>query len=607
MSHAEYDVIYERNVRVPMRDGVHLASDLYYPARSGKALPGPFPVIVERTPYDKLATDAVKQAKFFARRGYMVLLQDVRGRYASEGEFYPFRDEAPDGVDTCAWVVAQPWCDGRIATVGLSYGACTETALAAAGAPGVAAQFIAEGYHNYHNGAMRQGGAMELRFMIYGFRMAANGSPEAAQDPVVKASLLKAHREVAKYLRYTPMKKGQTPLRFTPGIEQWVLDVLQHGEYSPYWSEPVAYSIVDRYDQYPDVPVYWLSGWYDTYIRSTITNFNEFRARKQSPQRLIMGPWIHGVASIGQSYAGDVDFGPDAAVDYDDLRLRWFDHFLKEAETGVLAEPPVRIFVMGGGSGRKNEEGRLDHGGQWRYEHEFPLPRAVATPFYLRGDGLLATALPAAAEQASSAYVYDPRDPVPTIGGSISAVPHVMPGGGFNQRGRPDVYGATDDLPLGLRPDVLVFSTPPLVADVEVTGPMKVVLYASSTAVDTDFTAKLIDVYPPNPDYPDGYELNISDSIIRVRYRDDWDQPAPMVPGTVYPLAIELYATANLFRKGHQIRLHISSSNFPRFDVNPNTGAPLGTGQVAVAATQTIYHDPAHPSHILLPLVPGAA
>jgi uncharacterized protein len=598
---AEYEGTFERNVMVPMRDGVRLATDIYFPAGAGS---GRLPVIFERTPYGKLGTEAVKQAKFFARHGYVFVLQDVRGRYASEGEFYPFRDEAPDGFDACAWIQQQPWCDGRIATVGLSYGACTQTALAAAGSPGLTAQFISEGYHNYHNGAMRQGGAMELRFMVYGFRMAANGSPEAAKDPVVKASLLKAHKEVAKYLRYTPMKKGQTPLRFTPGIEQWVLDVLQHGEYRPYWSEPLAYSIVERYDEYPDVPIYWLSGWYDTYIRSTITNFNAIRKRKRSPQKLIMGPWIHGVATIGQSYSGDVDFGPDAAVDYDDLRLRWFDHLLKGEQTGILAEPPVRIFVMGGGSGRKNEDGRLEHGGHWRYEQEFPLARAVETPFYLRADGLLAPEKPVAGERESSQYVYDPKDPVPTIGGSISAVPHVMPGGGFNQRGRTDVYGAKDDLPLGLRSDVLVFTTPPLAEDVEVTGPMKVVLHASSTAVDTDFTAKLIDVCPPNPDYPDGYELNISDSIIRARYRNDWDKPELMVPGEVYKLEIELYATANLFQKGHQIRLHIASSNFPRFDVNPNTGAPLGSDQVAVRATQTICHGPDHPSHILLPLVP---
>lgn len=597
-----YDVVYERNVMVPAQGGVRLATDIYWPAERGKKLDGPFPVILERTPYNKQATDAVKQAKFFARHGYIAVWQDVRGRYESEGEWYPFRDEAPDGVDTAEWVVRQPWCDGRIATVGLSYPACTQIALAVAQAPGVVAQFISEGYHSYHNGAMRQGGAMELRFMIYGFRMAAT-SPQAAADPVIKASLNRAHHEVTKYLRYTPMKKGLTPLRFTPGIEQWVLDVLQHGEYRPYWSEPLAYSIIERYDEYPDVPAYWLSGWYDTYIRSVITNFNELRRRKQSPQRLIMGPWVHGVASIGQSVSGDVEFGPDAAIDYDDLRLRWFDQVVKGRETGILGEPPVHIFVMGGGSGRKTDDGRLDHGGFWRTEQEFPLARAVETPFYFRGDGGLIPEKPDPAEKPSSQYRYDPKDPVPTIGGSISAVPHVMPGGGFDQRGRPDVYGAKDTLPLGLRPDVLVFSTPPLLADTEVTGPMKVVFWASSTAVDTDFTAKLIDVYPPNPDYPDGYELNISDSIIRARYRNGWDNPQLMTPGEVYRFEIELYATANLFKAGHRIRVHISSSNYPRFDVNPNTGAPLGQDQVSIPAIQTLFHSPEKPSHIVLPLI----
>lgn len=598
-----YDVVFERNVKVPMRDGVPMAADIYWPARGDQKLAGPLPVILERTPYGKLMTGAVKAAKYFARHGYISVWTDVRGRYASEGEFYPFREEGPDGYDTVEWVLKQPWCNGQILTVGLSYGGCTQVGLGAAGAPGIAAQFISEGPNNYHDGAMRQGGAMEYRFFIYAYRMAAS-SRQAAADPVIKASLEKAHKEVGKYLKYYPMKTLISPLRHTPGIEKWVNDVLKHGEYRPYWSTAQALAPQEFYDQYPDVPIYWLSGWYDTYIRATITNFNEMSRRKQSPQKLIMGPWIHGVSPIGESHSGDVDFGPDAAVDYDDLRRRFFDEVLGRKTSGVLDEPPVRIFVMGGGSGRRTEDGKMDHGGRWRLENEFPLARAVQTPFYLRADGRLTTEPPQSGEKESTQYRFDPRDPVPTIGGSISAAANIIPGGGFNQRGRPDVFGAKDDMPLGYRPDVLVFTTPPLSEDVEVTGPMKVTLHIASTAVDTDFTAKVIDVYPPNPDYPDGYELNISDSIIRARYRESWDEPKLMTPGEAYKLEIPLYATANLFRQGHQIRVHISSSNFPRFDVNPNTGAPLAENGVTQVAVQTVFHSPDRPSQIVLPLVP---
>lgn len=599
----EFEVVWERNLMVPLRDGVCCATDVYLPARGGQPLPGPFPVVLERTPYDKLGTELVKTAKYFARHGYAVVLQDVRGRHASAGDWYPFAHEAEDGVDCCRWIVAQPWCNGQIATIGLSYSAGTQTGLAALRAPGVAAQFIAQGYHNYHNGAMRQGGALELRFYIYALRMART-SREAMADPVVKQALEKAHRDVAKWLKHTPPKPGQTPLRFAPSYERWVLDILQHGEYSPYWSTPVGYSIVDRYDGYADVPVYLLGSWYDTYVRSTLTNYVELSRRKGRPVRLIMGPWIHGVGSLGLSYSGDVEFGPDAAIDYDDLRRRWFDATVRGVDNGILAEPPVRIFVMGGGSGRRNADGRMEHGGYWRAEAQWPIARTQQRNLYLQPGGGLDWAPPAAAA-ACSRFRYDPKDPVPTIGGNISAVPHVMPGGGFDQRGRPDVFGAKDDLPLGARGDVLVFSTPPLPEDLEVTGPVRVQFWAASTAVDTDFTAKLIDAYPPNPDYPDGYELNITDSIIRARYRNSWDQPELMEPGQVYPFTIEFYATSNRFCRGHRIVLHISSSNYPRFDINPNTGEPLGTSHVTQACVNTIYHDRERPSHLVLPIIPA--
>ena len=594
-----HDVTCERSVPVQLKDGVRLAADIYLP----QGIPGPWPAILERTPYDKLRTDLVLTAKYFAGHGYAVILQDVRGRYASDGEWYPFGNEAPDGVETLAWVRAQRWCDGRVATMGLSYSSCTQTSLAAMNPPGLAAQFVSQGFHNYHTASMRQGGALEMRFFLYAFKMATT-SREAIADPVKRATLEEAWAHVRDWLGQGPPKEGLTPLRHVPSYERWLLDIIQHGDYDAYWRSRPAYTIEDLYEQHADVPIYLCGSWYDSYARSTVTNYVELSRRKRSPVRLIMGPWIHGGANLDLSYAGDADFGPDAPLGYNVLRLRWFDAVLKGARNGLLEKPPVTIFVMGGGSGRKTVESRrLDVGGRWRFEHEWPLRRATPTAFYLlSGGGLVARKPPAGA--APSRYVFDPADPVPTIGGNISVGYELMPGGGFDQRGGPHVYGSRDTLPLSARRDVLVFSTPVLEHDMEVTGSVIVKLWAASSAPDTDFTAKLIDVYPPNGDYPDGYELNIGDSIIRARYRDSREEPALMEPGTAYEFTITLYPTAVVFQRGHRARLHISSSNFPRFDVNPNTGGPLGLEQISQTAVQTVFHDADRPSHVVLPVIP---
>ena len=594
-----HDVTCERSVPVQLKDGVRLAADIYLP----QGIPGPWPAILERTPYDKLRTDLVLTAKYFAGHGYAVILQDVRGRYASDGEWYPFGNEAPDGVETLAWVRAQRWCDGRVATMGLSYSSCTQTSLAAMNPPGLAAQFVSQGFHNYHTASMRQGGALEMRFFLYAFKMATT-SREAIADPVKRATLEEAWAHVRDWLGQGPPKEGLTPLRHVPSYERWLLDIIQHGDYDAYWRSRPAYTIEDLYEQHADVPIYLCGSWYDSYARSTVTNYIELSRRKRSPVRLIMGPWIHGGANLDLSYAGDADFGPDAPLGYNVLRLRWFDAVLKGARNGLLEKPPVTIFVMGGGSGRKTVESRrLDVGGRWRLEHEWPLRRATPTTFYLQPGGGLAPRKPPAGA-APSRYVFDPADPVPTIGGNISVGYELMPGGGFDQRGGPHVYGSRDTLPLSARRDVLVFSTPVLEHDMEVTGSVIVKLWAASSAPDTDFTAKLIDVYPPNGDYPDGYELNIGDSIIRARYRDSREEPALMEPGTAYEFTITLYPTAVVFQRGHRVRLHISSSNFPRFDVNPNTGGPLGLEQISQAAVQTVFHDADRPSHVVLPVIP---
>jgi putative CocE/NonD family hydrolase len=322
---------------------------------------------------------------------------------------------------------------------------------------------------------------------------------------------------------------------------------------------------------------------------------------KRSPQRLLMGPWTHGQYEI--TYSGDSDFGPDSHIHYNDLKLAWFDHYVKGLHTEFADWSSVRIFVMGGGSGKRNYDGRLERGGTWRFEKDWPVPGTKFTPYYLGADRTLSTKKPQRGA-VSSKFTFNPRDPVPTIGGGISAADPVMVPGAFDQRGRADFHGCRDSLSLNVRPDVLTFQTEPLAQPVEVSGPVEVHLWASSSAVDTDFTAKLIDVFPPNEDYPDGLAINLTDSILRARYRNGWEKPELMEPGKAYEFVFQLYHTSNLFPKGHRIRVDISSSNWPRFDVNPNTGGPLGREQAYQVAHQTVYHDAQRPSHVILPVQP---
>ena len=326
-----------------------------------------------------------------------------------------------------------------------------------------------------------------------------------------------------------------------------------------------------------------------------------------------MGPRTHGQYEV--THAGDVDFGTESHISYNDLRLAWFDHFLKGMHTEVADWPPVKLFTMGTGDGSQvvlgapgvpsEYAGRVSHGGYWRDAEDWPLPGTIDTLYYLHGDGSLSPDKPAGDAPGHSRYTFNPKDPVPTIGGGISAADTVIRPSAFDQRGRPDFHGCTDALPLTSRADVVSFQTPPLAEDLEVTGPVEMHLWAASSAPDTDFTAKLVDLFPASYDYPEGLAINITDSIIRDRYRNGWEQPELMVPGQPYEFVFQLYPTSNIFRAGHRIRLDISSSNWPRFDVNPNTGGPLGREQAYQAATQTIYHETDHASHVVLPVQRG--
>ena len=609
-SHQAYNVVIEHNVMAPMPDGVELAADIYYPAFGESRAPGTFPVILERTPYNKAAAAQVTKGKYFARRGYVCVIQDVRGRFASEGEWYAFAKEAEDGYATVEWLGAQSWSTGKVGTMGDSYAGSDQSALATLNPPHLATMIVAVGASNYYHSSMRHNGALEQRFFIYALRMAAT-SKEADADPALKTALQQVLMEkVPEMVRQFPLKAGTTLLRRLPSYERWALDILTHADYDDYWKGFRGYTPSEYYDEHADVPTLYWGGWYDSYARNTTESYVRLSALKTSPQYLLMGPWTHGQYEV--THAGDLDFGTEAHVNYLDMKLLWFDHWLKGLHSEAADWSPVRFFTMGTGDGRRviqgapggprDFPGRIYHGGTWRNAPDWPLPGARFTPYYLHGGGMLSPDEPSADASEPSRFTFDPRNPVPTIGGGISAVDDTMQPGGFDQRGRADFFGCQDTLPLNARPDVLTFQSPPLDEALEVTGPIEMHLWASSSALDTDFTAKLIDVYPPSTEHPDGLAINITDSIIRARYRNGYEKPELLTPGQACELVFQLYPTSNVFKAGHRVRLDISSSNWPRFDVNPNSGGLLGLEQRCQEAHQTVYHDAEHPSHVVLPV-----
>ncbi|MDB6105293.1 MAG: Aminopeptidase, partial [Gammaproteobacteria bacterium] len=399
---------------------------------------------------------------------------------------------------------------------------------------------------------------------------------------------------------------GHTPISAIPDYERYIYEQWQHGNFDDFWKQVGIYA-AGSYTQMAGAAMVHLSGWYDPYARTATDNYAGLSKKKRKAIQLIMGPWTHGARST--SYSGDVEFGPGSTLDAlggADIftqRQRWFDRHLKDIPLANQNEPPVRLFVMGGGSGRKTAQGRLDHGGQWRSETDWPPPQQQLTPYYLSGSGLLSTDKPGLQGQPLT-FDFNPEHPVPTMGGTVTSGEPLMRGGGYDQREGPNFYASREPyLPVAARPDVLVFETQPLASDFEVTGVIEAHLWISSDAPDTDFTIKLIDVYPPSEDYPEGFALNLTDGILRCRYRDSWQSPTLMSAGQVYRIKVEAFPTANLFKRGHRIRLDISSSNFPHFDVNPNTGAPEGTGLDRRVARNTVFMDAGRPSHVILPLI----
>jgi uncharacterized protein len=597
-----FDVVV-RTETITARDGTKLAADIYIPAKEKEPVGGRHPTLLIRTPYGKERAGDVDAAKWFTARGYAVVINDCRGRYGSEGKWRMLLDDPGDGADVMNWITTQRWSSGKVGTLGTSYVGGTQHALACANPSGLACMIPVDSVSNAGHAGIRHNGAFELRFFNWAYLHGGQNSREAMANPALKDALTREAKLVPQHLLRLPFRPGTTALKHAPDAEAWLTEVMRHGDYDDYWKQP-GLSVVDNIDKYADVPVYHVTGWYDSWCRQNVMSWQALAKAKKSPQRLIVGPWTHGQQS--KSFAGEVEFPPDSALDFNEWRLRWFDRWLRGVENGVEKEGPVRIFVMGGGSGRKSKDGRLQHGGAWREEKDFPLERTNFTPYYLHANGKLSTDKPGMPVE-SVTYRYDPNDPVPSIGGNISSFAGILEPGGFDQRCRKETLFARDELPLSERRDVLVFQTEPLTEDVEVTGPVKVELFVSSTAVDTDFTAKLIDVYPPNPDYPLGFDLNIGDSIVRMRYRESLEKPTLMKPGETYRAAINLYPTSNVFAKGHRIRLDISSSNFPRFDLNPNTGEPLQQHRRMIPADNTVNFGGSQASHVVLPIIPKPA
>jgi putative CocE/NonD family hydrolase len=559
-----YEVVVERNVAAKMRDGVTLRADIYRPKAEGR-----FPVLLVRTPYDK--TNESSFGMKGAARGYVVVEQDVRGRFTSEGEWYTFKNESQDGYDTVEWAAALPYSNGKVGMFGGSYVGATQYLAAIAKPPHLAGICPTVTASNYHDGWTYQGGAFEQWFN-------ESWSTGLAMNTMRRRVEQSDALEGTKTLPLTDYAALEAPS--ASGIAPYFKDWLAHPSFDAYWKQ---WSIEDHYAQI-QVPVLSFGAWYDIFLGGTLRNYARLKTEAGTDaakhgQRLVVYVGGHAGGSSSRR-VGAVDFGEKLPIDQDEMTLRWYDSIFKGQANGVEHEKPVKIFVMG-----KNK---------WRDEDDWPLARAKTTRYFLHstrgganglaGNGTLSTAAPG--EEKDDQYVYDPSDPAPTIGGPLCCGP--LPTG----------IGPEDQRPAETRADVLVFTTPAFAQDTEVTGPVALDLYVSSSAVDTDFTGMLVDVWP------NGFAQNLTSGILRMRYRNSQEKPELANPGETYHVTVDLWATSNVFLAGHKLRLEVSSSNFPRFDRNLNTGEIQARATRMIKATNVIYHDKAHPSALILPVVP---
>jgi uncharacterized protein len=567
-----YAVTYERGVQVKMRDGVTLRADIYRPKADGK-----FPVLLQRTPYNK--DGGVSFGIKAAARGYVVIFQDVRGRYSSEGDWYTFKNEPNDGYDTVEWAAALPYSDGRVGMFGGSYVGATQMLAAIAHPPHLAGICPVVTASNYHENWTYTGGAFAQWFNEDWTSGLAQNTYEhlvgRQSDPV--GGLWKV-----PLTDYPILNLEKRPdLSSNASVAPYYLDWLAHPSYDDYWK---SISIEEHFSDIT-VPALHLAAWYDLFLGGSLRNYEGIRdhggteaARKGQQLVVVIGGHAGSMPKVG-----DVDFGSNAKEPQDEWELSWYDYLFKGVKNEYASSKPVKVFVMGAN--------------EWRDEDDWPLPRAKNTKYFLhsagkansvRGSGVLSMAAPG--KESADQYVYDPANPVPTVGGPLCCDPQRWPAGPRDQRS------------VEARDDVLVYSTPPMAEDFEVTGPITLELYAKSSAVDSDFAAKLVDVWP------NGFAQNLTEGIVRARYRDSREKPELMNPGQVYKFSIDMWATGNVFKKGHVLRLEVSSSNFPRFDRNLNNGAMRyvklsDSGATFVSATNVVLHDAEHPSALVLPVV----
>jgi len=534
------------NIAVTMRDGVRLSANVFRPEEAGR-----FPTILVRTPYGK-GHDITEHYQTFVEHGYAVVVEDVRGRYGSAGVFRPLEQEPADGDDTLNWIARQSWSDGKVGMMGGSYLGIAQWKVAALNNPHLKAIFpVVSGCDDYRDRFYSTGGAVKL------------GSRLQWMSENLRAP--RYHPDFSKFVLHLPLRTADVAA--TGQTSEMFQEAMAHPTYDSFWKSISTREHLDKIR----VPVFSVGGWFDNFVEGDLAAY-QVLSKNSGVNRILIGPWPHNMT---MKFEG-VDFGADSFVPLRGLQMEWFDQFLKGKDTPLLSKPPVRIFVMGVN--------------RWQDEREWP-PRAHLKWFYLEsrgranslaGDGRLDTRGPGA--QAADRFVFDPRDPVPTMGGATCCNPKVLPWGPMDQRA------------IEKRRDVLVYTTPPLKNDVEVIGPVRVVLYAATSARDTDFTAKLVDVFP------DGRAQNLTDGILRLRYRKSLERAQLIRPGEIVKLTIDAGVTGNVFQKGHRIRMEISSSNFPRFDRNPNTGGSIADETQLRKASQTIYHDAEHPSHLLLPV-----
>lgn len=547
---------------------------------------GKFPVLIERTPYGKGGRG--NAVALLTRRGYVVVLQDCRGRFLSEGEFYPFVNEGKDGYDTIEWAAAQSWSDGRVGTFGGSYTGWDQYFAAMFKPPHLVAMFTQMAGAKLYQEVPYPGGTPNSAWPLWILRSALV-SKEAKQHPAAAEALERVRKDPYDWFKENPMKRGEVFNDF-PEAKKVYLDFYNHPLFDSYWKQRGFYT-AGFFQEMKDVPMLFVSGWYDFFLDGVLEDFVALSKIQKTQKKLMVGPWPHG---IGKEVCGDASFGPGTTEDQGALVADWFDYWMGKA-TGfkLISAETVQIFRMGGGGGERPAHGKLEAGGEWLTASTWPLNNAHPTKYYLHGDGALASA-PAPSSDPSR-YEYDPQNPVPTIGGrpEVAGTPVCAQDQVCSLR----IPGCKDSLPLNRRADVLSYSTEPLKSQVEVTGRIQAGLWISSDAPDTDFTAKLIDVYPS------GYALILADGEIRARYRNGFEKAEMMKPGTVYPITIELGSTSNLFAAGHRIRVDISSSNFPKAEPNPNTGEDIGSWTLQTKAHNAVYHDPKRPSYIELPLI----